>query len=110
MDTSGPGRITGSGRHEHEHKHNGILYPLMVIAAVAVILFSVVGIATVLGLLPVAESRYDPQSSVGPANAVSAQRDASHAVTRRAADAAAQRLPWSAPGLAPTPATRSRRT
>lgn len=80
MDTSSPGRITDGGGHEH--KRNGILYPLMVIAAVAVILFSLVGIATVLGLLPIAESRYDPQSSAGPANAVPAERDPSPAVSR----------------------------
>lgn len=38
-------------------KHGGILYPVMLIAAIAVILFSVVGIATMTGHLPKALSK-----------------------------------------------------
>jgi|SRR5688572_4993498 hypothetical protein len=34
------------------HKQPGILYPLMLIAAVALIVFSIVGIATMMGWLP----------------------------------------------------------
>jgi len=33
-------------------KHPGILYPLMLIAAIAVIVFSVAGIATMMGWMP----------------------------------------------------------
>lgn len=43
-------------------KRSGILYPLMLIAAVAVIIFSVVGIATMTGLIPTARSGSDPAS------------------------------------------------
>ena len=34
----------------------GILYPMLVIAAVSAIIFSVFGVATVAGILPVAQS------------------------------------------------------
>jgi hypothetical protein len=34
----------------------GILYPMLVIAAISAIIFSVVGVATVTGVLPVAQS------------------------------------------------------
>lgn len=45
-------------------KHLGILYPLMLIAAIAVIVFSVAGIATMLGWMPGALS-----SDAGPGRA-----------------------------------------
>jgi hypothetical protein len=45
-------------------KHPGILYPLMLIAAIAVIVFSVAGIATMMGWMPGALS-----SDAGPARA-----------------------------------------
>ena len=45
-------------------KHPGILYPLMLIAAIAVIVFSVAGIATMMGWIPGALS-----SSAVPARA-----------------------------------------
>lgn len=38
-------------------KRNGMLYPMMVIAAISVILFSVVGIATMTGFIPNAQSQ-----------------------------------------------------
>ena len=38
---------------------NGILYPMLVIAAIAVIIFSAFGVATMTGLLPRAESTND---------------------------------------------------
>jgi hypothetical protein len=44
---------------------NDILYPLMLIAAVAVIIFSVVSIATVTGLLPYARSGGEPAATDG---------------------------------------------
>ena len=37
---------------QHNLEYEGLLYPLMVIAAVAVIVFSLLGIATVSGWLP----------------------------------------------------------
>lgn len=49
-------------------KRSGILYPLMLIAAVAVIIFSVVGIATMIGLIPTARSGSDPAAASEPAS------------------------------------------
>jgi outer membrane lipoprotein SlyB len=49
MDTVG----TAGGVHT---KRPGILYPVMLIAAIAVIVFSIVGIATMMGWLPIALS------------------------------------------------------
>lgn len=40
--------------------HSGILYPVMLIAAIALIVFSVVGIATMMGWMPAALSGGDP--------------------------------------------------
>jgi len=50
----------------------GILYPLMLIAAIAVIVFSVVGIATMMGWLPNVESKTDPAAKSAPATKSSA--------------------------------------
>lgn len=56
------------------HKRSGILYPVMLIAAIAVILFSAIGIATMMGWLPTALSGGDraatPDSTPPPAKAV----------------------------------------
>ena len=41
-------------------KRTNLLYPLMLIAAVTVIVFSIVGIATMVGWLPSAQSKNDP--------------------------------------------------
>lgn len=41
-------------------KRRNLLYPLMLIAAVTVIVFSIVGIATMMGWLPSAQSKNDP--------------------------------------------------
>src|SRR3970282_1107463 len=51
-------------------KHPGIFYPLMLIAAIAVIVFSVVGIATMMGWMPGAlSSDADPaRARVAPAS------------------------------------------
>lgn len=49
-------------------KRSGILYPMMLIAAVAVIIFSVVGIATMTGLIPTARSGGDPAAAGGLAS------------------------------------------
>lgn len=39
----------------------GVLYPLLVVAAIAVILFSLMGIAAMLGYLPIGQSRGESQ-------------------------------------------------
>jgi outer membrane lipoprotein SlyB len=41
-------------------RHPGILYPVMLIAAIALIVFSVVGIATMMGWMPAALSGSEP--------------------------------------------------
>lgn len=41
-------------------KRTNLLYPLMLIAAVTVIVFSIMGIATMMGWLPSAQSKSDP--------------------------------------------------
>ena len=55
-------------------KRNSILYPIMLIAAIAVIIFSVIGIATMTGVLPSALSKHEqtaPESAAkGPSAAV----------------------------------------
>lgn len=67
-------------------KRAGILYPAMLIAAIAVIVFSVVGIATMLGWLPSAISKNDPPARIERA----AGNDATPGARRpRAAHAAA---------------------
>jgi flagellar basal body-associated protein FliL len=48
--------ITSTGT---SHKQPGILYPLMLIAAIALIVFSIVGIATMMGWMPTALSGRD---------------------------------------------------
>ena len=55
-------------------KSSGILYPLMLIAAITVIIFSVAGIATMLGWLPSVESKVDPAAKAPPAVKSSASR------------------------------------
>lgn len=55
-------------------KRNGILYTIMLIAAIAVIIFSVIGIATMTGVLPSALSKNEqaaPESAAkGPSAAI----------------------------------------
>ena len=50
-------------------KRSGILYPVMLIAAIALIVFSAVGIATMMGWMPAALSGGDPVASSAPATA-----------------------------------------
>jgi hypothetical protein len=50
-------------------KDRGILYPLMLIAAIAVIVFSVAGIATMMGWMPAALSSDADPARVQPAPA-----------------------------------------
>ena len=47
-------------------KRPGILYPLMLIAAITVIVFSVAGIATMMGWLPSVESKVEPAAKAPP--------------------------------------------
>jgi hypothetical protein len=49
---------------------NGLLYPMLLIAAISVILFSALGVATMTGLLPRAESMSDarPAAQTGSRN------------------------------------------
>lgn len=54
-------------------KRPGILYPVMVIAAIALIVFSVVGIATMMGWMPSAVSKIDPTEQPVTAPAAPAQ-------------------------------------
>jgi outer membrane lipoprotein SlyB len=42
------------------HKRSGLLYPVMLIAAIALIVFSALGIATMMGWMPSAVSGADP--------------------------------------------------
>jgi len=44
-------------------KRSGMLYPMMLIAAIALIVFSVVGIATMMGWMPSAASGTDPTAA-----------------------------------------------
>jgi len=55
-------------------RHTGLLYPLMLIAAIAVIVFSVAGIATMMGWLPSVESKIEPAAKSTPASAAPASR------------------------------------
>jgi outer membrane lipoprotein SlyB len=50
-------------------KRPGILYPLMLIAAITVIVFSVAGIATMMGWLPSVQSGSEPAARTGAAPA-----------------------------------------
>jgi hypothetical protein len=45
----------------------GLLYPLMVIAAIAVIVFSVLGMATIMGWMPSALANAEPPDYAGSA-------------------------------------------
>lgn len=45
----------------------GILYPVMLIAAITLIVFSMAGIATMMGWLPSASSKSDPSARAEPA-------------------------------------------
>ena len=47
-------------------KRPGILYPVMLIAAIALIVFSAVGIATMMGWMPAALSGADPAAKPAP--------------------------------------------
>lgn len=63
--------------HEHPLQGHGLLYPLMVIAAVAVIVFSIVGIATITGWMPSAMLGESATVSAEPQTGLAHERDAS---------------------------------
>lgn len=53
----------GTGNGGRAGKRAGLLYPLMLIAAITVIVFSLVGIATMMGWMPGAQSQIEPGES-----------------------------------------------
>lgn len=50
-------------------KRTGLLYPVMLIAAIAVIVFSAAGIATMMGWMPSAQSKIEPPVKAVPESA-----------------------------------------
>ena len=42
---------------ERRERHGGMLYPLLLVAAIAVIVFSIIGIATMTGVMPTSVGR-----------------------------------------------------
>ena len=78
-------------------KRQGILYPLMVIAAIAVIVFSVAGIATMMGWMPSVSSK--TQSGTDQRSSASASR--SEAGARNDAAAQPSRPRIAAPAACP---------
>ena len=61
-------------------RKGGILYPTMLIAAIAVIIFSVLGIATMMGYMPSALSRNGPDAKSEPAAKTGAEKPAARKV------------------------------
>lgn len=51
---------------ESGQKRSGMLYPVMLIAAIAVIVFSAAGIATMMGWMPSAQSKIEPTAKAVP--------------------------------------------
>ena len=49
--------MSSNERSQRNDRHGGILYPLLLAAAVAVIVFSIIGIATMTGVVPSATVR-----------------------------------------------------
>jgi len=56
------------------NKNNGILYPTLLIAAIAVIIFSVLGIATVMGYIPNVFSKSDSHAGTESTGDTGAER------------------------------------
>jgi len=63
-----------TNRHFGQEQRNGILYPTLLIAAIAVIIFSVLGIATMMGFVPNVFSRSGSQTSRESAGDADAER------------------------------------
>jgi len=70
-------------------KRPGILYPLMLIAAITVIVFSVAGIATMMGWLPSVQSGSEPAARTGAAPATAPAPKVTASRPRIASSAAA---------------------
>lgn len=68
-----------------DDRRNGILYPTMLIAAIAVIVFSVVGIAAITGLIPGAQSNSERTAVEPPRMAPAQNTPAPRTVQPRAA-------------------------
>lgn len=63
-----------TNRHFGQEQRHGILYPTLLIAAIAVIIFSVLGIATMMGYIPTVFSKGDTRATSGPADGAGADR------------------------------------
>jgi hypothetical protein len=66
------GTIDGLHDVGASRKSSGILYPVMLIAAIAVIVFSIIGIATLTGVMPRALSSKSEQASPEEARSMNA--------------------------------------
>ena len=79
-------------------RRQGLLYPTMLIAAIAVIIFSVIGIAAMTGLLPSAVSGYRRSDETPPPTLKREPRDNPRALDGRpGAAASAKGVPRAAP-------------
>jgi outer membrane lipoprotein SlyB len=67
-------------------KRTGVLYPVMLIAAITVIVFSMVGIATMMGWMPSALSKNDPAVKTGTVPAAKAGANRPRVVASAAAN------------------------
>lgn len=76
METTNPVQNTDTSE-----KRNGLLYPVMLIAAIAVIVFSVVGIATMTGVMPKALSTNGQALSKNEQTAPASPRKSTPAAT-----------------------------
>lgn len=83
---------------DHSWRRQGLLYPTMLIAAIAVIIFSVVGIAAMTGLLPSAMSGYRAADEAPPPAVKRQPQDSPRALDApRAGQSSALDAPRSAP-------------
>jgi hypothetical protein len=51
-DVNGNETVRRAPENERRDRHGGLLYPLLLVAAIAVIVFSIIGIATMTGVMP----------------------------------------------------------
>lgn len=68
--------VNTAGTENNGQKRTGILYPVMLIAAIVLIVFSVIGIATMLGWMPSALSGGEPAARNGAAPPTGAKQSA----------------------------------
>jgi outer membrane lipoprotein SlyB len=93
METLDRLRAAGASRRD-----NGILYPVMLIAAIAVIVFSIVGIATMTGVMPRALSSASEQSPPDRASSDEQHKATPAPATSPARPASARPAPQSGSG------------